>query len=143
MRRVSRKELIRANLGVGDGMGFSYGTSDLITYTVELDLWNRLRKATRAAQIKPYKSLTNIEGTRRVAGLVFESLAQETLQNEIKLDLVPMGKKQSGGSGGGKKLYRWHSCRGDSASSSSVRPTCIKPDYTEVYSGSCSDQVKD
>ena len=64
-----------------------------ITRAVKLELRNHLRKATRAAQIKLYKSLENVVGTRRFTGLVFGSLAQETLKDEIKLDLVHIVKR--------------------------------------------------
>lgn len=90
---MPRKDLIRANRNIDDGNAFSYGSTEPITYAVELELRNQLRKATRTAQIKLYKSLASIEGTRRIAGLVFESLAQGTLQELIKLDLVPMVKR--------------------------------------------------
>lgn len=140
VRRMPRKDLIRANRNIDDGNAFSYGSTEPITYAVELELRNQLRKATRTAQIKLYKSLASIEGTRRIAGLKFESLAQGTLQELIKLDLVPMVKRQSST---GKKLFRWHSVHGDSASLSSMLPIPIGPNYMGVYSGSDPDQIKD
>ena len=140
MRRTPRKDLIRANQNINDDNAFSYGSTEPITHAVELELRNQLRKATRTAQIKLYKSLARVEGTRRIASLVFESLAQGTLQKLIKLNLVPMVKRRSST---GKKLFRWHSAHGDSASLSSMPPSCIKPNYTEVYSGSDPVQIKD
>jgi len=143
VRRVPRKDLIRANLNVSDGKEFSYGSSEPITHAVKLELRNQLRKETRAAQIKLYKSLENVEGTRRIAGLVFESLAQSILEKKIALELVPMVKRESGESGQGKKLPRWHSDHGDGANPLSGRLIDIKPVGTFVYPRSKLDEIED
>lgn len=75
---VPRKDLIRASLDTRNGQGFSYGSSELIALGTNSERQRELRKSN-------YKSLENVIGTRRITDLVFESLAQETLQNEIKL----------------------------------------------------------
>ncbi|KAH8994024.1 hypothetical protein EDB92DRAFT_1815302 [Lactarius akahatsu] len=47
--------------------------------------------------------------------VVYESLAQEILEEKIALKLVPMVQKDSSGSGRGKKFPRWHFNHGDGA----------------------------
>ena len=143
MRRVSKKDLIRANEDVSDGNNFSHGYLEPITHVVKMELRNQFRKESRAAQIQLYRRLVNVEGTRRIAGLVFESLAQSMLEKKITLMLVPIVKRESGGSGQGKKLPRWHSNHGDGAEPSSVRLIDISPAGTFVYPGSSLDQIED
>ncbi|KAH9054177.1 hypothetical protein EDB87DRAFT_1689495 [Lactarius vividus] len=75
MKRVPRKDLIRANLNVSNGMEFIYESSEPITHAIKAELWNRLQEETRAARIALYKRLENVEGMRKIAGLVLESLA--------------------------------------------------------------------
>ncbi len=73
---------------------------------------------------------------------MFESLAQSKLQQGIKLKLVPMVKRESGGSGRRKKLPRWHSDHGDGANPSSARQIDFIPARTEGYSSS-PGQIED
>ncbi|KAH9051432.1 hypothetical protein EDB87DRAFT_1687260 [Lactarius vividus] len=75
MKRVPRKDLIRADLNVSNGMEFIYESSEPITHAIKVELWNRLQEETRAARVAPYKCLENVEGMRQIAGLVLESLA--------------------------------------------------------------------
>jgi len=62
------------------------------------------------------------------------------MKQQITLDLIPMVKMQSGGSGQGKNLLRWHI---HSANSTPVRQIRIKPKCTEPYPASGPDQIKD
>jgi hypothetical protein len=50
---------------------------ELITLDVEMALRNQLRKETQAERLALYRSLANVEAARRLAGVVYESLAQE------------------------------------------------------------------
>ncbi|KAH9034832.1 hypothetical protein EDB85DRAFT_2219282, partial [Lactarius pseudohatsudake] len=133
VKRVPRNDLIRAGLNIDDGQEFSYGRSEPITHMIKLKLRTQLRKETRAARIALYKKLANVEGTRLIAGVVYESLAQELLEEKIALKLVPMIKKDSSGYGRGKKFPRWHSNHGDGANRSLVLPIDITPAETFVY----------
>ncbi|KAI9444097.1 hypothetical protein H4582DRAFT_2071690 [Lactarius indigo] len=128
----------------GDGDNkFSYGRLEPMSHMVKLGLRNQLRKETRAARIALYKSLANVEGTTRIAGIVYESLAQEMLEKKIALKLVPMAKRGSSGSGRGKKLSRWDSNHGDGANPSLVRID-IAPMEMFVYPASGLDYpIKD
>ncbi|KAI9442334.1 hypothetical protein H4582DRAFT_2109937 [Lactarius indigo] len=122
----------------------SDGRLEPITYTVKLALRNQLRKEARAARIALYKSLANVEGTRHIAGVVYESLAQELLEKKIALKLVPMVQRGSSGSGRGKGLPRWDSNHGDDADPSLVRLIDITPAETFIYPGSGLDHpIKD
>ncbi|KAH9172123.1 hypothetical protein EDB89DRAFT_1851565 [Lactarius sanguifluus] len=47
-----------------------------IAHAVRIALQNQLQKESPAELLQLYKSLANVEGARRIAGLVFESLAQ-------------------------------------------------------------------
>ncbi|KAH8993991.1 hypothetical protein EDB92DRAFT_1852115 [Lactarius akahatsu] len=101
VKRVPRKDLIRANLVISDRVEFVYGCSEPITHTIKLELRNRLQKETRAARIALYRSLGKLEGTRRwtrcIASLVYESLAQSMLEEKVALKLFPMVKRESSG----------------------------------------------
>jgi hypothetical protein len=48
-----------------------------ITLVVEMALRNQLKKETQAERLALYRSLANVEAARRLAGVVYESLAQE------------------------------------------------------------------
>ncbi|KAH9176554.1 hypothetical protein EDB89DRAFT_1846054 [Lactarius sanguifluus] len=109
---------------------FFYGRLEPITHMIKLKLRNQLRTETRAARIALYESLANVEGARRIASVVYESLAQEMLEEKIALKLVPMVKRDLSG---GKKSPRWHSNHGDSPNRSLVLPTDITPTETFVY----------
>ncbi|KAH9034854.1 hypothetical protein EDB85DRAFT_963313 [Lactarius pseudohatsudake] len=117
----------------GDDVKFFYGRLEPITHMIKLKLRNQLRTETQAARIALYKKLANVEGTRHIAGVVYESLAQEMLEEKIALKLVPMVKQDSNGSGRGKKFPRWHSNHGDGANRSLVLPIDITPAETFVY----------
>ncbi|KAH9034849.1 hypothetical protein EDB85DRAFT_2087937 [Lactarius pseudohatsudake] len=112
---------------------FAYSRLEPITHMIKLKLRNQLRTETRAARIALYKKLANVEGTRHIAGVMYESLAQEMLEEKIALKLVPMVKQDSNGSGRGKKFPRWHSNHGDGANRSLVLPIDITPAETFVY----------
>ncbi|KAH8992842.1 hypothetical protein EDB86DRAFT_2830389 [Lactarius hatsudake] len=108
---------------------------------IKLKLRTQLRNETRAARIALYKKLANVEGTRRIAGVVYESLAEEMLEERIALKLVPMVEQDSGR---GKKFPRWHSNHGDGANRSLVLPIDISPAETFVYPVSGLDHpIKD
>ncbi|KAH9067002.1 hypothetical protein EDB83DRAFT_709217 [Lactarius deliciosus] len=111
---------------------FAYGRVEPITHMIKLKLRNQLRKETRAARITLYNSFANVKGTRCVAGVVCESLAQEMLEQKIALELVPMVKRELGRFGRRLKIPRWHSDHGDGANGSLVRPIDITPAETFV-----------
>ncbi|KAH8994041.1 hypothetical protein EDB92DRAFT_1815315 [Lactarius akahatsu] len=71
---------------------FAYSRLEPITHMIKLKLQTQLRKETRAAQITLYNSLENVEVTRRIVSVVYESLAQEMLEEKIALKLVPIVK---------------------------------------------------
>jgi hypothetical protein len=109
---------------------------ELITLDVEMALRNQLRKETQAERLALYRSLANLEAARRLAGVVYESLAQEKLQqqNPIELHIFPMIKKRPEGSGKGEKLPRWYSNHGDGADPSSVQSINIRRTDNDVFS---------
>jgi len=115
-----------------------------ITLVVEMALRNQLRRETQAERLALYRSLANVEDSRRLAGVVYESLAQEKLQqqNPIELHLFPMIKKRPQGSGKGKKLPRWYSNHGDGVDPSSVQSINIRRTDNDVFS-SMPDPIKD
>lgn len=65
-----------------------------ITPAIEMKLRDQLRLETRADRLALYRSLSNVAASRGLAGVVYESLVQETLQqlNTIELHLIPMTK---------------------------------------------------
>ncbi|KAH9009986.1 hypothetical protein EDB83DRAFT_2234549 [Lactarius deliciosus] len=124
----------------GDGDGkFSLSRLEPITRMIKLKLRNQLRKETRAARIDMYKDLANIEGTKRIAGVLYESLVQDMLEEKIALKLVPMVKRELSKSGRRLKFPRWLSDHGDGANTSLVRPIDITPAKTFVYTASGLD----
>ncbi|KAH9176572.1 hypothetical protein EDB89DRAFT_1902891 [Lactarius sanguifluus] len=125
VKRVPRNDLIRAGLKIDDGQEFSYGRSEPIIHMVKLKPRTQLRKETRAARIALYKKLAKAEGTRRIAGVVYESLAQEMLEDNIALELVPMVESIPDGT----------PITGDGANRSLVLPIDITPAETFVYHG--------
>jgi hypothetical protein len=134
LKRVHKRDLIHAKEDVSKGLDFCYGSLEPITPLVEVELRKYLWNAALDAQIVLYKSLASVEGTRRIAGLVFEALAQRKFQIGIRLDLVPMAL----GSGQGtKRLPRWHSNHLHRANLTSIY---IKPQSTEIYTA--LDQIK-
>ncbi|KAH9171752.1 hypothetical protein EDB89DRAFT_2096685 [Lactarius sanguifluus] len=134
----------RLPMGRDDVKKFAYGRVEPITHMIKLKLRNQLRKETRAARIALYNSLANVKGTKRIAGVVYESLAQEMLEKTIALKLVPMVKRDSCRSGRRLKFPRWHSDHGDAANRSLVRAIDITPAETFVYPVSGLDHpIKD
>ncbi|KAH9166711.1 hypothetical protein EDB89DRAFT_1910472 [Lactarius sanguifluus] len=114
----------------GDGDGkFSHSRLEPVTRMIKLKLQNKLRKET----------LANVEGTRRIAGIVYESLAQDMLEEKIALKLVPMVKRELGKSGRRLKFPRWLSDHGGGANLSLVRPIDIMPVKMFVYTASGLD----
>lgn len=61
----------------------------------------------------------------------------------IELALVPMVRKESGGSGQVKKSPQWHSNHGDGTNPSSVQLIDITPARTIVYPGSSLGRIED
>ncbi|KAH9059459.1 hypothetical protein EDB83DRAFT_2675610 [Lactarius deliciosus] len=54
-----------------------------------------------------------LEGTKRIAGVLYESLVQDMLEEKIALKLVPMVKRELSESGRRLKFPRWLSDHGD------------------------------
>ncbi|KAH8996620.1 hypothetical protein EDB92DRAFT_1793737 [Lactarius akahatsu] len=123
---------------------FAYSRVEPITHMIKLKIRNQLRTETRAARIRLYKTFTNVEGTRRIAGVVYESLAQEILEKKIALKLVPMIKMELSEFGRKLNIPRWHSNHGVGANRSLVLPIDITPTETFVYPVSGLDHpIKD
>jgi hypothetical protein len=97
-------------------------TVEPITPAVEMALRNQFRRETRTERLNFYHYLANVEVSRRLAGVVYESLVQETLQqlNTIELRLVPMVKRRPDRSGQGNKFPRYYSNYGGGEDPSSV-----------------------
>ncbi|KAN0127602.1 hypothetical protein V8E53_014580 [Lactarius tabidus] len=70
-------------------------TVEPITPAVEMALRDQFRKELRADRLRLYRSLAYVEVSRRLAGVVYESLVQDTLRelNTIELHLVTMTKR--------------------------------------------------
>ncbi|KAN0127599.1 hypothetical protein V8E53_014577 [Lactarius tabidus] len=112
-------------------------TVEPITPAVEMALRNQFRRETRTERLNFYYYLANVEASRRLAGVVYESLVQETLQqlNTIELRLVPMVKRRPDGSGQGNKFPRYYSNHGDGEDPSSVLSINIhRTDNDEISS---------
>jgi hypothetical protein len=91
-------------------------TVEPITAVVDMAIRNQLRRETQAEQFILYRSLVNVEGTRRIAGVPYELLAQEKLQRH-DYELVPIEYTPDQG----RTSPRWNSVHGSSAHPSSVR----------------------
>jgi hypothetical protein len=76
VKRVSRKDLIRANLDTRGGADFCYASVEPITHAVKVALRNRLSKQSQDDRLTLYNQLKNHEGKRHIADLVSESLDQ-------------------------------------------------------------------
>ena len=76
VKRMSREDLIRANLNTCDGADFSYTSVEPITYAVKVALKNYLSKQSRDDRFTLYNHLKNFERQRHIADLVSESLDQ-------------------------------------------------------------------
>ncbi len=142
LKRVSRKELKQSNLDDGDDVYLNYSCVEPLTSAVRDVLRVKLREQSRADQLQLYEHLASVEGTRCIAGLAFEALGHSKLRNKIVLKLVPMVKRESGGSDQGRKLPQWHSDHGDGANPSSVRQIDFTPVRTCIYS-SYPHQIED
>jgi hypothetical protein len=86
--------------------------------------------------------MAKVEVSRRLAGTVYESLVQETLQqlNTIELHLVPMMERNR--SVQGKESLRWYSNHGDGADPSSVLSINIRRTDNDTFSSKLSP-IKD
>ncbi|KAH9017577.1 hypothetical protein EDB85DRAFT_2096392 [Lactarius pseudohatsudake] len=102
-----------------------------ITDAVRIALRNQLRNEMQAEQLQLYRSMANVKGTRRIAGVVFELLAHSKLLRGIELTLIPMVK---GGSSRGKKSPQWRSNHGDCVDPPSARQINIGPTEEKRYS---------
>ena len=125
-------------------------TVEPITAVVAKKIRNQLGRDTRAERLILYRSLVNVEGSRRLASIPYELLAQEMLQQH-DYDLIPMEYTP----GQGRTLPRWNSLHGSSTHPSSVTvpfsirgtardsytsmPSIIKDDV--YYAPEASDQV--
>ena len=114
---------------------------DLSTYSIEpfsLSINRRIKqqlmKKERVERLRTYLRYERMQDSSIVKGLIFESLMQFQLQEEVQLDLLPM-IKVPGQQGGNAK---WISQPALDASSSDASPPIhlsIKPDYTAEYAG--------
>ncbi|KAF8265132.1 hypothetical protein EI94DRAFT_1831410 [Lactarius quietus] len=70
-------------------------TLEPATPTVEMDLREQLRRETHAQRLELYHHLTNVETSKSLAGVVYESLIQDKFREQatISLDLVPMVRR--------------------------------------------------
>jgi hypothetical protein len=120
------------------GRYLSWGLKTLepITPFVEMALRDQFRKEERTDRLRLYRSLANVEESRRLAGVVYESLVQDTLRelNTIELHLVPMVKRRPDGSDQGKKFPRYYSNHGDGADPSSVLSINIRRTENDTFS---------
>jgi hypothetical protein len=136
------KEL-RVNTTQDDCPGKVVVKVELVSLVVEREVQVRLWEQSRAEQLELYRQFANVQETRCIACLAFESLAHKKLRKRIVLDLIPMVLRGLRGSGEGKKQPRWHSNHGGGEDPSSVRPIDITPLTTDVYEGSRPDQIDD
>ena len=61
-----------------------------ITAAVDMAIRNQLKRETQTERLFLYRSLANIEDCRRLAGILYELLAQEKLQQDDRIRLNPM-----------------------------------------------------
>jgi hypothetical protein len=139
VKRVPKMDLIRANLNTCGGADFCYASVEPITSTVKVALRNELWKQPREEQLILYNQLKNVKSARRIAGLVFESLVHSKLQQEIKLELIPMVKRPSSGC----DHRRWHSALSNGTNPSPMRPLYIKPARMFAYPGSSLEKIEE
>ena len=76
VKRMSREDLLRANLNTCDGADFSYTSVEPITCAIKVALKNYLLKQSRDDRFTLYNHLKNFERQRHIADLVSESLDQ-------------------------------------------------------------------
>ncbi|KAH9043153.1 hypothetical protein EDB85DRAFT_1885551 [Lactarius pseudohatsudake] len=142
LKRVPKKELRQANLDDSDDMDLVYSSLEPLSLGIKVVLQNLLWYEPRSEQLRLYKHLADLEGTRYITGLVFRALGHSKLQSTTRLELVPMVKRGSGPSGGSGKLPRWHSDHGSGANPSSVRQIDFAAVDLDLYS-SRPCQIKD
>jgi hypothetical protein len=130
---ISNTILLVKRVDVSGRTGWARESVEPITHAVSIELRNQLDKETRGEQLQLYRSLASVEGTRRIAGVLYEALAQSKLLTKIELNLVPMVTRKLARSGQVRGLPRWHSNHGDGGDPSSVRPLNIEPVRKEVY----------
>ena len=66
-----------------------------ITASVEWELRKRLRELRRDEQLELYRHCSGVPSSRTIAGVVFETMAQKTLQGGSVLELIPMETAES------------------------------------------------
>ena len=93
MDAVSRTILLVKRVDVSGRTGWIRASLEPITHVVKMALRNRLEKESRDEQLKLYNYLIDVEGTRRVAGFLDESL---TLLKLRRLSLILFGDKKVG-----------------------------------------------
>lgn len=129
VRRLPKRDLIRDGLDISDNKDLCYASSELITQGVKLELQMHLWNAKRFEQVKLYESLECVGGTRPIAGVVFEVLAQKKFENNIKFDLIPVVRSQ------GRGTSRWHFAHADGAISK------VKPSSMVTYPGFSPNEI--
>jgi len=85
-----------------------------ITSSIRSILVKQVRSIERAEQIRLYKLFAKVPGSRAVAGIFFEALAQRYLQEGTVLELIPMvrlkpGQKKKSDSADDEKKPQWYS----------------------------------
>ena len=121
------------------GDDFSLATVEIITPTAKTAVRDQLGREPYTQRYGFYRDLASVDVSRRIVGIVYESLAQNRLL-DATLDLFPMVQRTPDGPGPRKKLPRWYSNHGDDASSLAIHipsaniVTCtfvLKPDPIE------------
>ena len=77
-----------------------------ITSSIKSRLANRFRTLERGEQIRLYKYLSKVPGSRAMAGIFFEAAAQGCFQDGVALELLPMVRLPYSQ---GKNNPRWYS----------------------------------
>jgi hypothetical protein len=75
-----------------------------ITSSIKSRLANRFRTLERGEQIRLYKYLSKVPGSRAMAGIFFEAAAQGCFRDGVTLELLPMVRSSQG-----KNNPRWYS----------------------------------
>ncbi len=115
-------------------------TIEPITLSVKRQLKRRLLRGEQKERLRTYLQPSKTEGSKIVAGLVFESLAQHQLQEEVALTLLPMVKVQPLGSRGNAKWHNQSSIPAGAANPSI--PIQFKPAYTDEYQTSTLEEFR-
>ena len=98
---------------------FSLSTMEIISPIAEMAVRDKLNNF-RTELYLLYTSLAKVERSRRLAGVIYGMLAQETLLRQGAIELVPMVRRTPDGSGPINTLPRWYSNHGNNASSLSI-----------------------